>query len=145
MPTEAGMSEANRRRVDRRAVAAVAAGAVIGGPLRYALSQALPNSPVPFPWATFLVNLAGSFALGGLLVVMFESTWSVRYLREFAGIGLLGSFTTFSTWMVGLRDQIAASAWAPFGWYLLGSLVFGLMAAALGATAARLATTGKRR
>jgi CrcB protein len=139
------MPRSHRPSVDPRAIAAVMAGAVIGGPARYALDQALPNSPEQFPWATFTVNLTGSLALGLLLVVVFESTWSIRHLREFAGVGLLGSFTTFSTWMVELREQAAASAWWVFALYLTGSLVLGLAAAALGATAGRLAITRRRR
>ena len=120
-------------------------GAVIGGPARYGIDQALPNSPDEFPWATFTVNLTGALALGLLLVVVFESTWSVRYLREFVGVGVLGSLTTFSTWMVELREQAAAHAWWVFALYLVGSVVLGLAAAALGATAARLAITRRRR
>jgi fluoride exporter len=139
------MSEARRRRVDPRAVAAVAAGAVVGGPLRYAIDHAIPNSPQRFPWATFTVNVTGSFALGALLVVVFESTWSVRYLREFAGVGVLGSYTTFSTWMVELRDQADASDWRSLGFYLVGSVALGLAASALGVAAGRIATTRRRR
>jgi CrcB protein len=139
------MSGVGRRRVDPRAVAAVAAGALIGGPLRFAVAHAVPNDPKTFPWATFSVNLVGSFALGALLVVVFESTWSVRYLREFAGVGVLGSFTTFSTWMVEMREQAAASAWLPLALYLAGSVALGLLAAAIGARSARLATTTRRR
>jgi CrcB protein len=105
----------------------------------------LPNSPERFPWATFAVNLTGSFALGALLVVVFESTWSVRYLREFAGVGVLGSYTTFSAWMVELREQAAASEWRPLSLYLVASIVLGLAAAALGVAAGRIATTRRRR
>jgi CrcB protein len=139
------MSDARRRRVDPRAVAAVAAGAVVGGPLRYAIDHAIANSPQRFPWATFTVNVTGSFALGALLVVVFESTWSVRYLREFAGVGVLGSYTTFSTWMVELRDQADASDWRSLGLYLVGSIALGLAASALGVAAGRIATTRRRR
>jgi CrcB protein len=131
--------------VDPRAVAAVAAGAVIGGALRYAVDHVLPNSPTQFPWATFTVNLTGSFALGALLMVVFESTWSVRYLREFAGVGVLGSYTTFSTWMVELRGQAAASELRALNLYLVGSIVLGLTASALGVAAGRIATTRRRR
>src|SRR5204863_4172152 len=116
------------------AVVAVSAGAVVGGPLRYALDHAISNSPDRFPWATLTVNVTGAFALGALLVIVFESTWSVRYLREFAGVGLLGSFTTFSAWMIELRDQAATDAWLSLGAYLVGSVVLGLAAVALGAT-----------
>jgi CrcB protein len=133
------------RRVDRRAVGAVAAGAAVGGPLRYAVGQWLPAHAHGIPWATMTVNVGGSFVLAALLVVVFESTWSVRYLREFAGIGLLGSFTTFSTMAVETRDQAAASDWGWLSLYLVGSIVLGLAAAALGTTAARIATTPRRR
>ena len=139
------MSDARRRRVDPRAVAAVAAGAIVGGPLRYAIDHLAPNSPGRFPWATFTVNLSGSFALGALLVVVFESTWSVRYLREFAGVGVLGSFTTFSAWMIELRGQAAASELRTFSLYLVGSIVLGLTASAVGVAAGRIATTRRRR
>ena len=139
------MPRARRRRVDGRAVAAVAAGAAIGGPLRYALAEWLPTSAHGIAWATLTVNVAGSFVLAALLVVVFESTWSVRYLREFAGVGLLGSFTTFSALTLELRDQAAAAEWGWLVLSLLGSIVLGLAAAAVGATAGRIATTRRRR
>jgi CrcB protein len=138
------MPRAHRRRPDARAVAAVAVGALVGGPLRYGIDGWLPSTPDPIPWSTLAVNVAGSFVLAALLVVVFEAAWSVRYLREFAGVGLLGSFTTFSTWMVDLREQAAAGDWLWLGAYLLGSVVLGLAAAALGLAAARLATTRRR-
>jgi CrcB protein len=139
------MPRAHRRRVDGWAVAAVSGGALVVGPVRYAIAEWLPTSPHGVPWATLTVNVAGSFVLAALLVVVFESTWSVRYLREFAGVGVLGSFTTFSTFAVELHDQAAAAEWHWLGLYLVGTLVLGLAAAALGATAGRLATTRRRR
>jgi CrcB protein len=63
------MPPARRRQVDPRAVCAVAAGALVGGPLRYAIGEWLPNSSAAFPWGTFAVNVAGSFVLAALLVV----------------------------------------------------------------------------
>ena len=142
------MPEAHRphsRRIDPLAVAAVAGGALVGGPLRYALAQGLPTSSHGIPWATLTDNVSGSFVLAALLVVVFESTWSVRYLREFAGVGVLGSFTTFSAFAVELRDQASAGDWKWLALNVTGSLALGLTAAALGATAGRLATTRRRR
>jgi Uncharacterized ACR, COG1993/CrcB-like protein, Camphor Resistance (CrcB) len=69
----------------------------------------------------------------------------VRYLREFAGVGVLGSFTTFSAWMVELRDQADASEWRTLSLYLVGSIVLGLTASALGVAAGRIATTRRSR
>jgi CrcB protein len=138
------MSPAGSRRVDPRAVLAVAAGALVGGPLRYAIGQWLPNSSAAFPWSTFTVNVAGSFVLAALLVVALEAAWSVRYLREFAGVGVLGSFTTFSAWMLQLRDQAAANSWGLLTAYLAGSLIAGLIAASLGLTVGRFMTSRNR-
>jgi CrcB protein len=125
-------------------VAAVAAGAVVGGPLRYGLGEWLPNSSARFPWSTFAVNVAGSFVLAALLVVVLEAAWSVRYLREFAAVGVLGSFTTFSAWMMQLRDQAAAGSWGLLAAYLAGSLIAGVAAASLGLAAGRFATSRNR-
>jgi CrcB protein len=139
------MPDASRPRVDARAVAAVAAGALIGGPLRYGVEELTPTADHGFPWATLAVNVSGSFVLALLLVTVLETAWSIRYLREFAGVGLIGSYTTFSTWMVELRDQAAGSEWGLLGAYLGASIVLGLAGAALGMTAARIATTRRRR
>jgi CrcB protein len=113
--------------------------------LRYAADELLPSTMSGLPWATLTVNVVGSFALAALLVVVFESTWSIRYLREFAGIGLLGSLTTFSTMSVELRYRAAATEWGWLSLYLALSIGLGLAAAALGAVAARMATTRRRR
>jgi fluoride exporter len=138
------MPDSSRPRVDARAVAAVAAGALVGGPLRYGLEELTPTADHGFPWATLVINVSGSFFLAVLLVTVVETAWSVRYLREFAGIGLIGSYTTFSTSMLELRDQAARSEWGPLAAYLGGSIILGLGAAALGMTAARIATRRRR-
>jgi fluoride exporter len=139
------MSDFAPLRVDLRAIAAVAGGALIGGPLRYGVESLMPTDDRGFPWATLSVNVGGSFVLALLLVIIFESAWSAGYMREFAGVGLLGSFTTFSTWMAELRDQAARNDWAQLAAYLGASIVLGLTAAALGIAAGRVATTRRRR
>ena len=80
-----------------------------------------------FPLGTFVVNLTGGFLLGGLtgLSVTGEPLLAL-------GTGLLGGYTTFSTWMVEAErlgeDGERALMWA----YLLGSMLAGFAATGLG-------------
>jgi len=70
----------------------VAAGAVPGALLRFAASTWIPTKG--FPWATLLVNLAGAFAIG-LLMMPEPAEHGVRLLVV---VGFLGAFTTLSTY-----------------------------------------------
>ena len=118
---------------------AVAAGGLLGGPARYAVERLLPAGDGSLPWGTLTVNVVGSAVLGLLLMVLAEVWPPRRYLRPFAAVGFLGSFTTFSTWMVEV-DRLATQAQVALAvGYLLGSLVTGLLAAAAGLAAGRFA------
>lgn len=134
----------SRLETDPRAVVAVALGGLVGGPLRYALGEAWPDEPGRFPWTTFGINVSGAFLLGLLLVLVFEAALRVRYLREFAAVGVLGSFTTFSTWMVQARGDLANGHVALAVAYLAGSLVAGLAAGVAGIAVGRAGITRKR-
>jgi CrcB protein len=78
----------------------VFAGGVVGTALRYVIEAALPHEPAGWPWATFLINLAGAFVLGclleGLARLGDDSGWRQR-ARLCAGTGGCGAFTTYST------------------------------------------------
>jgi fluoride exporter len=136
---------ARRDRRDRRfdVLAAIALGGGIGSVARYLVSTAIPVRPGQFPWATFLINLSGCFLLGVLMVFVLEIWPPRRYVRPFAGIGILGGYTTFSTFAVEIHDLAGRGAWAPADAYALNSLVGGLAAVWCGLTLARLA--GRRR
>jgi CrcB protein len=77
---------------------AVAAGGVVGAIARYLVYLATGHLlGHGFPYATLIVNVAGSFAMGALVEIM-ALTWSASTaMRLFLAVGLLGSFTTFST------------------------------------------------
>jgi CrcB protein len=83
--------------------------------------------PSDFPFGTFVVNLSGGFALG-LLTGLSVGGDALFIL----GTGLLGGYTTFSTWMVEAQRLGEDAAWAPMWLYLLGSLAAGLAAAGAG-------------
>jgi CrcB protein len=126
-------------------LAAIALGGGIGSVARYLVDVALPVRPGQFPWATFLINLSGCFVLGVLMVFVLEIWPPRRYVRPFAGIGILGGYTTFSTFAVEIHDLAEHHAWALADAYALNSLVGGLVAVWCGLTLARLVGRRRRR
>jgi CrcB protein len=107
---------------------AIAVGGALGAAARWALAEALPHAHDVFPWSTLLANVAGCFALGVLMVVVVERLPSSRLVRPFVGTGLLGGFTTFSTYAVDTRDLLAAGRPALAATYLFATLVLCLLA-----------------
>lgn len=81
-------------------LAAIAAGGMLGATARYAIGQALPSTPGHFPWATLWINLSGSFVLGFCLVVLLERLPPTRLIRPFLATGVIGAYTTMSTFLV---------------------------------------------
>jgi CrcB protein len=134
------------------AVVAVALGGVLGGCARYGVDLVAPPSPGGFPWATFTVNVSGGFLLAFLLVLILEVWPPTRHLRPFLAVGLLGSLTTFSTWMVEFDQMLAERATALAAAYLAASVFAGLGATGLGlvlgrrvaARRTRISTKGRR-
>lgn len=107
-------------------------GGAVGTTLRLALVTPLVAvADGGWPLATFVVNVAGAFLLG-VLVVLAETRPGLRARLPLLATGLLGSLTTFSALVVG--TVLLAEAGHPFaaGAYLGGSVVAGLTAAALG-------------
>ena len=76
----------------------IAAGGVVGAELRYGVGVLLPSGSRSFPWATVLVNVTGGFGIGVLMTVLGRSARPHPLLRPFLGVGILGGFTTFSTY-----------------------------------------------
>nr|WP_240956318.1 fluoride efflux transporter CrcB [Micromonospora sp. HNM0581] len=125
-------------------LAAIAVGGMIGAVARYGLSAALPHPPHGFPWTTFAVNVSGCLLIGVLMVLITEM-WTVhRMVRPFLGVGVLGGYTTFSTYAVEVQQAVASGAARTGLLYLAGTLVAALAAARLGMTVTRM-TTGVHR
>jgi CrcB protein len=133
------------RCLDPLVLAVIAAGGVAGSEARYALGLALPHGPGGWPLATFLINVSGSFVLGALMVVLTELTSPHRLLRPFLGVGVLGGWTTFSTAMVDGVALLRADRPVLGLVSLAGTALAALLAAAAGASIARLAGTARRR
>lgn len=117
----------------------IAAGGMLGSLARYGLQSAFPHAPTGFPWATFAINVVGCLLIGALMVLVTE-VWTNRpLLRPFVGVGILGGFTTFSTYVVDTRQAIAAGVVGTGLLYLAGTLVAALTAVWLGTAMTRRA------
>jgi CrcB protein len=101
----------------------------VGTALRAVTEAALPTAGLPV--ATFGINVLGSFLLGALLEALRHrgtDTGARRLLRLGLGTGLLGGFTTYSTFAV---ETVALPPALGAG-YLVSSLVLGAAAALAG-------------
>ncbi len=116
----------------------IAAGGAIGSLGRWALGLALGSPRGRFPWATFVVNLSGGFALGLLMVFVLDVWPPSRYVRPFLGVGVLGGYTTFSTYLLDTRSLVAADRTATAAVYLFATMAAGLAAVWAGIFLARL-------
>ena len=118
-------------------LAVIALGGMIGALARYQIGISWPTPAGGFPAATLVINLTGCLVIGVLLVTITERWTPHPLLRPLLGTGVLGGFTTFSTFAVDLRALIdswqAATALA----YLLATSIGAVAAAALGMAMAR--------
>ena len=113
---------------DPRLISVIALGGGLGSLARYGVGELWAVGPGHVPWSTLMINVTGSLLLG-MLVVAVTEVWSAnRLVRPALGTGVLGGYTTFSTFAVQLRGlPIGVGAL-----YLALSLVAGIAAAALG-------------
>lgn len=122
-----------------REVAVVAAGGAIGAAARYAFGTwAADRFGAAFPWHTLAINVGGAFLLGLLMALSAERGLLGPGWRIFAGVGILGGFTTFSTLAyesIRLVEQGSAAAGLA---NMFGSGVAGLAAAVAGLALGRL-------
>lgn len=121
-------------------LAVIAAGGALGSLARYGVNVALPYSG-GFPLSTFGENVVGCFVLGALLVVLTEQRHPHRLVRPFLGTGVLGGFTTFSTYAV---DSVTRDSAAVAALYLVGTLVLALAASWAGVAVTRRLGVGAR-
>lgn len=114
-------------------------GGGLGAMMRFALALWVDaRAPVPFPWGTWVVNVSGCFAIGLVATLADEHRLLSPSLRLFLVAGLLGGFTTFSTFGLEtlslLRDQRLLSALG----YVGGNVLAGFGAVWLGHSLTRI-------
>lgn len=113
------------------------AGGLFGSAARTGIGYWLPTSPGGFPLAILANNLVGSFLLGFYLARR-ERGVSARWSLQFWGIGMLGSFTTFSAFSLDLVHLVQHQRALTAVLYVLASLVAGLGVALVGERAGRV-------
>lgn len=126
----------------------VAAGGAVGTAARAQLELMYPPPAGGWPWVTFWINLAGSFVLG-LLVTSVQRAgpdagWR-RAVRLGVGTGIVGGFTTYSTFVLEIERLVDGGHVLTGSGYAVVSIVVGLVAAGLGvALAGRVPAVGSR-
>ncbi|MBW0115138.1 fluoride efflux transporter FluC, partial [Pseudonocardia abyssalis] len=103
-----------------RVLAAIAVGGVIGAQARYVLGMVLPHRAGGFPWATLLTNVSGCLLIGVLMVLVTERYRAHPLARPLLGVGVLGGYTTFSTYTVeALGAVVAGRPWIALGYVVV--------------------------
>ncbi len=125
-------------------VVAVFVGGCAGGLVRYVVTETWPTPDRRFPWATFAVNVAGTFLLALALVFTAEIRPS-RYLRPLVGTGFCGALTTFSAVVVTTVRLFGDGRWQTAVAYLLASIVAALSAAWSGLVVGRAVAVNRDR
>lgn len=110
-------------------LAAVALGGALGSLLRYFVASAIQSpASVGFPWAIFLVNISGGFAMGLIVEMSALKLHIGPELRAFLTVGVLGGYTTFSTFSLESALLIQRGAYATAAAYIAGSALLSIAA-----------------
>ncbi len=115
-----------------------ALGGAIGAAARYGVNVTTPKLVGHgFPWATIIVNVAGSFVMG-LLIALLALSWNTsQEMRVFLMTGILGGFTTFSAFSLDFAALFERKEYGLAFAYAGGSVVLSLLAVFAGLYLAR--------
>jgi CrcB protein len=123
---------------------AIALGGLIGAEARYALGLLLPHATTGWPTGTFLINATGCFLIGVLMVTITELTQPHRLVRPLLGVGVLGGYTTFSTYTADIVQLLSTDRAAMALLYLVLTPVIALLAVGAGVALTRAAGRVRR-
>ena len=104
-------------------------GGGIGSVLRYLVFLCMPSAS--FPYATFLVNISGSFLIG-LFIAMYSENPAQQPTLLFLATGICGGFTTFSTFSKESYGLMQSQQWGLLLAYILLSVSLSIAATAFG-------------
>ena len=117
----------------------VCLGSALGGGARYLVAQsAAVLLGGGFPYGTLAVNLTGSFLISFIMVLGLESTLIPPTLRLFLTTGVMGGFTTYSTFNYETLEMLREGLWGLAGLNLAATVAACLVAGVLGLAAGRL-------
>ena len=106
--------------MESRVLLLVAVGGAFGAAARYAVSELFPGD---FPWGTLSVNLLGSLMLGILMGASISTGRISPEMMLFLGVGVLGAFTTMSTFSIDIVEQFENGLQAPLLCYIGANMV----------------------
>jgi len=120
----------------------VALGGAIGASARHGLGLAMLRFFGPgFPVGTLAANVIGGLLMGLLMGwLMRTEPDNANTIRLFAGVGILGGFTTFSAFSLDAMRMLESKAFGPFFGYVSASVILSIAAVALGLFLMRGAT-----
>ena len=121
----------------------LAIGGATGTLLRFSVSGLFMKRTADFPWATFCVNLSGSFFIGLLASLLPEEKLSSEW-RLFLFTGLLGGYTTFSSYSLESLTLFRSGQTGQALSYILASNVLGIVLAGGGYFIGRLLFAGSK-
>lgn len=116
----------------------VGLGGFLGAIGRYWLSGVAQRLSDRFPIGTLSVNLLGSFFLGLLATLFLEKVFVSQELRLFVLVGLLGAFTTYSTYSLETLNLLRSGEYYWAGVNVLGNVLGTLIAVWAGVVIAKL-------
>ncbi len=120
-------------------ILAISCGAALGANLRYFISLwAAQHWGLGFPYGTVLINITGSFLIGVILVAVSSRITLSEHWRLLLVTGLLGGFTTFSSYSYESYQLIMQGNWGAAAMNALGSVILGLCAVVAGAAMVRI-------
>src|ERR1700742_3790020 len=107
---------------------AIALGGAIGSLARYAVATAVQQTSMQFPWGIFVVNVSGGFLMGVIVELSALKLQLSPEMRAFLTVGILGGYTTFSTFSLDSALLIERGAYASAAAYVAGSAVLSIAA-----------------
>jgi fluoride exporter len=123
----------------------IAVGGVAGALVRQGIWVLFPHRVGVFDWATLGINTVGCALIGALMTAITEVRHAHRLAGPFLGVGVLGGFTTFSTYIVEIQQSIKAGVPQIGLAYLAATLAAALLAVYAGTTATRLLSRWHRK
>jgi CrcB protein len=107
---------------------AVAIGGAVGSLLRYFVASAIQHPTMQFPWGIFVVNITGGFLMGVIVELSALKLQISPEVRAFLTVGILGGYTTFSTFSLDSALLIERGAYVAAAGYIIGSTVLSIAA-----------------
>jgi CrcB protein len=128
--------------VDLTKALVIGAGGFLGANARYWLGGLIQSrAGATFPWGTFAINLLGSLAIGIFMEIAMREGWHPNW-RLFVAVGVLGGFTTFSSFAYESVGLLSDKSYGAGSFYVFGSAILCVTGAWVGRILARLALGG---